>query len=63
MPSLSANLKLITGSREFAVLRDLCQHLNDIRIDSRIGFSVPSFVRQAILMRDEWLSEKTFVPT
>ena len=41
----------------FAVIGDLCRLLVAIRNDSRIGFSVASFLRQAISLREGWLDE------
>ena len=42
---------------EYAELNDLCKLLNAIQIDSRLGFSVVSFVRQAITLREKWMGD------
>ena len=56
-PYLLDSLESIRSNREYAELNDLCKRLNAIQIDSRLGFSVVSFVRQAITLREIWLGE------
>ena len=50
-PYLRDSLESIRSNSEYAELNDLCKLLNAIQIDSRLGFSVVSFVRQAITLR------------
>ena len=47
----------LRNNREYAELNDLCKRLNEIQIDSRLGFSVVSFFRQAITLREIWLGD------
>ena len=47
----------LRNNREYAELNDLCKRLNEIQIDSRLGFSVVSFFRQAIILREIWLGD------
>ena len=42
---------------KIAELNDLCKLLNAIQTDSRLGFSVVSFVRQAITLREKWMGD------
>jgi hypothetical protein len=44
----------IETGRGYAEARDPCSLLDAIQNDSRLGFSLASFVRQAIWM-DEWI--------
>ena len=48
---------MLPNNREYAELNDLCKFLNEIQIDSRLGFSVVSFFRQAIILREMWLGD------
>ena len=57
LPSLDTTLRSIQGSKGFAEISDLGLLLNAIQNDSRLGFSVASFVRQAIPLKDSWLRE------
>ena len=50
-------MESIRSNREYAELKDLCKLFNAIQIDSRLGFSVVSFVRQAITLREIWLGD------
>ena len=56
-PLLSTNLESAQEDRDFATLGDLCRLLVAIRNDSRIGFSLASFLRQASFARSGWLEE------
>ena len=47
----------LRNNREYVELNDLCKLLNAIQIDSRLGFSVVSFFRQAIILREIWLGD------
>ena len=51
------NLESAQDKKEFATLGDLCRLLVATRNDSRIGFSLASFLRQARLARKSWLEE------
>jgi hypothetical protein len=57
MPSLHASLRSILNSRGFAEVSDLGFLLNAIQNDSRLGFSLVSFVRQSISLREQWMSD------
>ena len=56
-PYLRDSLESIRSNSEYAELNDLCKLLNAIQIDSRLGFSVVSFVRQAITLREKWMGD------
>ena len=56
-PYLLDSLESIRSNSEYAELIDLCKLLNAIQIDSRLGFSVVSFFRQAIILREMWLGD------
>ena len=49
------SMNSLRKNREYAEVNDLCKLLNAIQIDSRLGFSVVSFVRQAITLREKWM--------
>ena len=56
-PFFSKNLESAQEKKEFATLGDLCRLLVATRNDSRIGFSLASFLRQARLARKGWSEE------
>ena len=56
-PLFFKNLESAQDKMEFATLGDLCRLLVATRNDSRIGFSLASFLRQARLARKSWLEE------
>ena len=56
-PSLFKILKSIRSSKDFAVLSDLCSFLDAIQNDSRLVFSLASFLRQAISVKECRLGE------
>ena len=47
-PNLLDSLESIRSNREYVELNDLCKLFNAIQIESRLGFSVVSLVREAI---------------
>ena len=57
MPSFETSLRSIEENRGFAEFSDLGSLLNAIQNDSRLGFSLASFVRQASSLREKWFSE------
>ena len=57
MPSFETSLRSIKENRGFAEFSDLGSLLNAIQNDSRLGFSLASFVRQASSLREKWFSE------
>ena len=56
-PFLHETLKSIQRNKEFADICDLGNLFMMIQNDSRLGFSVASFIRQAILERKSWMSK------
>ena len=56
-PFLQETLKSIQRKREFADICDLGNLFMMIQNDSRLGFSVASFIRQAILERKSWMRD------
>jgi hypothetical protein len=56
-PLLLNTLLSIQENRDAATIIDLCKLLVAIRKDSRIGFSLASFLRQACSVRDGWFEE------
>ena len=58
LPSLYKTLRSIRGDRGFSEESDLGFLLNAIIGDSRLGFSLASFLRQAISLRESWLKEE-----
>jgi hypothetical protein len=56
-PLFFKNLESAQDKKEFATLGDLCRLLVATRNDSRIGFSLASFLRQASSARSGWLEE------
>jgi hypothetical protein len=56
-PYLMNTLRSIQNDRDFAKISDLGLLLNAIQNDSQLGFSLASFVRQAISLKESWLSE------
>ena len=57
MPYLHDILVSIQNDREYADISDLGSLFMMIQNDSRLGFSVASFVRQAILQRESWMGQ------
>ena len=57
MPSLHTSLRSIMNGRDFSEVSDLGSLLTAIQNDSRLGFSLVSFVRQAISVREQWMSD------
>ena len=51
------SMNSLRNNREYAELIGLCKRLTAIQIDSRLGFSVVSFIRQAITLREIWLGD------
>ena len=49
------SMNSLRNNREYAELNDLCKFSNAIQSDYRLGFSVVSFIRQAITLREIWL--------
>ena len=47
----------LRNNREYAELNDLCKLSNAIQSDYRLGFSVVSFFRQVITLREIWLGD------
>ena len=58
LPSFFMTLRSIRGDRGFSEESDLGFLLNATISDSRIGFSLASFVRQATSLRESWLKEE-----
>ena len=48
-------LKSLKGDRRYADIDDLGKLLTAIQNDSRLGFSLVSFLRQAITLREKWM--------
>ena len=57
LPSFYKILQSIRNGRGFAEESDLGFLLNAIQKDCRLGFSLASFVHQAISLRTSWLGE------
>ena len=49
--------KTLQKVRGYAVIDDLGKLLTAIQNDSRLGFSVVSFLRQAITLREKWMED------
>ena len=56
-PYLFETLKNFQNNSDYAEVKDLNKLLTAIQNDSRLGFSVVSFIRQAIAIREEWLGD------
>ena len=58
-PSFHKTLRSIQNDsgRDYVDESDLARLLNMIISDSRLGFSLASFVRQAISLRESWLGD------
>ena len=50
-------LKSLKCDRGYADIDDLGKLLTAIQNDSRLGFSLVSFLRQAIILREKWMEE------
>ena len=55
--SLDTSRQSILNGGSFSEIRDLGTLLNAIHNDSRLGFSLASFLRQAISLREQWMSD------
>ena len=58
LPSFFRTLQSIRNDRDLSEESDLAFLLNAINSDSRLGFSLASFLRQAISLRESWLKEE-----
>ena len=54
-PYFLDSMSSLRNNRDYAELNDLCKLLNAIQNDYRLGFSVVSYVRQVIALREIWL--------
>ena len=56
-PYVFGYLNFLANNTEYAEVSDIGKLMSAIQKDSLVGFSVISFLRQAIAMRESWIRE------